>query len=74
MNDAYHDFLQWATEKDVELHGVEPRKIPGRGIGMIATERIEVYLTVIDLSTNPLLMYGRKTNSCFKCRQTFCGP
>jgi hypothetical protein len=43
--DAHNEVVKWAIEKGVELYGVEPRKIPGRGIGMIATERLEVHLT-----------------------------
>lgn len=39
--DAHDQFVRWATEQGLELHGIEPRKIPGRGIGMIATERLD---------------------------------
>jgi hypothetical protein len=41
--DAHVELVRWATEQGVELCGVEPRKVPGRGIGMIATERLQVH-------------------------------
>lgn len=40
--DAHDELLKWASKRGVELHGVEPQRIPERGIGMIATERVEV--------------------------------
>jgi hypothetical protein len=40
--EAYNDLLEWARNKGVELSGVEPRQIPGRGIGMVATEKLQV--------------------------------
>jgi hypothetical protein len=40
--DAYDEFLSWATAQGVELYGVRPTRIPGRGIGMVATEKLEV--------------------------------
>jgi hypothetical protein len=40
--DTHNDFLAWAFERGVELYGVEPREIPGRGIGIVATEKLEV--------------------------------
>ena len=36
------DFAAWATSKGVVLAGVEPQQMPGRGIGIVSTRRIEV--------------------------------
>ncbi|OIW31045.1 SET domain-containing protein [Coniochaeta ligniaria NRRL 30616] len=52
--DSYDELLRWATEKGVELYGVEPRKIPGRGVGMIATERLEVDKLLLEVPTSLL--------------------
>ncbi|KAL2023521.1 hypothetical protein VTK56DRAFT_2129 [Thermocarpiscus australiensis] len=38
---AYDEFLRWAQDRGVELHGVEPRPIPGKGIGMVATKPLK---------------------------------
>jgi hypothetical protein len=35
-------FLPWAESKGVKLKGVEPRILPGRGIGIVATRDIKV--------------------------------
>jgi hypothetical protein len=40
--DVYDTLLAWAETQGIELHGVLPRRIPGRGIGIVATEALEV--------------------------------
>lgn len=35
-------FLPWAEGKGVKLKGIEPRILPGRGIGVVATRDIRV--------------------------------
>ena len=35
------DFIQWSISQGVEIHNVEPRSIPGRGIGLVTTQRIK---------------------------------
>lgn len=35
-------FMQWAISQGVAINGVEPARIPGRGLGMIATRDIQV--------------------------------
>lgn len=32
----------WAKEKGVELNGIKPMQIPGRGTGIVATRRLKV--------------------------------
>lgn len=36
------DFAAWAASKGVVLSGIEPRAIPGRGIGLVTTREIKV--------------------------------
>lgn len=38
----HEEFLVWARERGVQLHGVEPRVIPGRGIGVVAIKPLMV--------------------------------
>ncbi|KAK3366974.1 hypothetical protein B0T24DRAFT_374616 [Lasiosphaeria ovina] len=39
--EAYTELLLWAGEHGVVLNGIEPRRIPGRGIGIVATRALE---------------------------------
>jgi hypothetical protein len=39
-------FLPWAEGKGVKLKGIEPRILPGRGIGIVATRDIRVSNTI----------------------------
>lgn len=40
--EAYSELLRWAKEQGIEVNGIEPRAVPGRGIGIVATRRIKV--------------------------------
>ena len=42
MDDAYRGLIRSATDKGVELTGVEPRSVRGTDIGMFATRQIQV--------------------------------
>jgi hypothetical protein len=46
------DLFRWAKDKGVELNGIKPQRIPGRGIGIIATRRLKVMgpITIAALS------------------------
>ena len=39
---TYRNLIHWAEEAGVELGGVEPVTLPGRGTGMVATRDLEV--------------------------------
>ncbi|KAK1758539.1 ribosomal lysine N-methyltransferase set11 [Echria macrotheca] len=39
--DVYTELLRWATDQGIQIHGIEPRRLPGRGIGIVATQQIE---------------------------------
>jgi hypothetical protein len=43
----------WAKDKGVELNGIKPVAIPGRGIGVVASRRLKV---MID-SARPIRLY-----------------
>ena len=34
--------LQWAEAKGVKLDGIAPQRLPGRGMGIVATRSIQV--------------------------------
>lgn len=36
-------FTRWAEEQGVQINGIEPARIPGRGVGMVATRDIHVF-------------------------------
>jgi len=40
--EVIRDLFRWANDKGVRLNGIEPRRIPGRGIGVVATRRLKV--------------------------------
>lgn len=51
------DFAAWAANKGVVLSGVEPKQIPGRGIGLVTTRQIKVssaskYTQVTEINTD----------------------
>ena len=40
-----HDvFTAWAKERGVKINAVRPAKIPGRGLGIVATCKIKVLM------------------------------
>ncbi|KAK4192596.1 ribosomal lysine N-methyltransferase set11 [Podospora australis] len=41
MEQAYDELIRWATDQGVELHGIASKRIPGRGMGMVATQDIK---------------------------------
>jgi hypothetical protein len=50
--EVYDELLRWAEDRGVELHGVAPRPIPGRGMGMVATKPLEVRLRHRTMNTS----------------------
>lgn len=40
--DSIEALISWAKAQGVELHGIAPKHIQGRGIGFVATRRLEV--------------------------------
>lgn len=59
----YKDLLRWATEQDVEINGIEPQILSGKGTGIIATRDIEVSNPSITLRFL-LTAKGRRNHSC----------
>ncbi|KAF9768349.1 hypothetical protein IL306_014383 [Fusarium sp. DS 682] len=47
-------FLPWAESKGVKLKGVEPRILPGRGIGIVATRDIRPNETILSVPMKAL--------------------
>lgn len=39
--DRHQIFTQWARERGVEINGVKPAHLPGRGLGLVTTKRIK---------------------------------
>jgi len=66
--DVYEELLRWATDQGIEIHGIEPQRIPGRGIGIVATKPIKVIqnflLSPFSLRPSPLTFHLRQTNGC----------
>ncbi|KAF5000852.1 hypothetical protein FGRMN_1460 [Fusarium graminum] len=47
-------FLPWAEGKGVKLKGIEPRILPGRGIGIVATRDIRANETILSVPIKAL--------------------
>ncbi|RYC64259.1 hypothetical protein CHU98_g1972 [Xylaria longipes] len=52
--DPLQELLDWATSHGVKLNGIAPERIPGRGIGVLATRDIQADEIVLDVPTNCL--------------------
>ncbi|KAI0913042.1 SET domain-containing protein [Ustulina deusta] len=52
--DPLQELLDWATSHGVRLNGIAPERIPGRGIGVIATRDIQADEIILDVPTNCL--------------------
>ncbi|KAI0173651.1 SET domain-containing protein [Hypoxylon sp. FL1284] len=49
--DAHEDLITWATENGVKVNAIEPKRMPGRGIGLIATQPIKPNEIILDVPT-----------------------
>ncbi|KAK0729726.1 hypothetical protein B0H67DRAFT_477610 [Lasiosphaeris hirsuta] len=52
--DIYDELLRWAKGEGVELFGIEPCRIPGRGIGIAATRDIQKDDRILHVPTTTL--------------------
>ncbi|OKL63442.1 hypothetical protein UA08_01982 [Talaromyces atroroseus] len=48
-------FMQWAIDQAVKVNGVEPARIPGRGLGMIATKDIQEDEIMVEVPLSAML-------------------
>ena len=55
MPDIFKDLLRWAKERGIEVNGIEPRQIPGRGVGVVATRALKVTKSRLISTPPPLL-------------------
>ncbi|KAI0848428.1 SET domain-containing protein [Daldinia vernicosa] len=49
---SHEELLSWAIEKGVKLNAIEPKRIPDRGIGIVATRAIKPEEIVLDVPTS----------------------
>ncbi|KAK4124932.1 SET domain-containing protein [Parathielavia appendiculata] len=52
--EVYDELLRWAEDRGIELHGVAPRSIPGRGMGMVATKPLKANERILLVPTSAL--------------------
>lgn len=52
--DHLQELIDWATSHGVKMNGISPKRIPGRGIGVVATRAIQVDEIILDVPTNCL--------------------
>ncbi|KAI0432028.1 SET domain-containing protein [Xylaria sp. FL1042] len=52
--DPLQELLEWATSHGVRLNGIAPARIPGCGVGVVATRDIEADEIVLDVPTSCL--------------------
>ncbi|KAF3069048.1 Ribosomal lysine N-methyltransferase set11 [Daldinia childiae] len=50
--EAHEELLAWAIEKGVKINAIEPKRIPGRGIGIVATRAIKPEEIILDIPTS----------------------
>ncbi|KAK0723961.1 hypothetical protein B0T21DRAFT_293899 [Apiosordaria backusii] len=51
---AYDELIHWATDQGIEVHGIEAKMMPGRGLGMVASKDIEANERLIYVPTSSL--------------------
>lgn len=49
--DSVEELLEWAQAKGVRLYGIMPKRIPGRGVGVMATRTIKPDEVILDVPT-----------------------
>ncbi|CAK7238622.1 MAG: hypothetical protein STHCBS139747_000039 [Sporothrix thermara] len=54
MDDTLQDLLRYAAKQGVQLEGITPRRLPGRGYGMVATRDVREGETVLKVPTRAL--------------------
>ncbi|KAK3336202.1 hypothetical protein B0T19DRAFT_32458 [Cercophora scortea] len=52
--DIYKNLLLWAKDKGVVLNGIEPRRLPSRGIGIVATKAVQENDIILQVPTSAL--------------------
>ncbi|KAI1478281.1 SET domain-containing protein [Daldinia eschscholtzii] len=50
--ESYEELLSWAIERGVKLNAIEPKRMPGRGIGLVATRAIKPDEIILDVPTS----------------------
>ncbi|KAK3388947.1 hypothetical protein B0T20DRAFT_447356 [Sordaria brevicollis] len=55
--EAYEELLVWAKDKGIILNGVAPRRIPGRGMGIVATKPLKADTTILTVPSKTLRTY-----------------
>ncbi|KAK4042175.1 hypothetical protein C8A01DRAFT_44824 [Parachaetomium inaequale] len=52
--DVYDEVVRWAQDQGVELDGVAPRSLPGRGVGIVATRPLEANQRILHVPASVL--------------------
>ncbi|KAK0656474.1 SET domain-containing protein [Cercophora newfieldiana] len=52
--DIYDNLLAWAETQGIKLHGISPQRIPGRGIGIVATKQLAANTLILQVPTTSL--------------------
>ncbi|CAJ2504544.1 Uu.00g119380.m01.CDS01 [Anthostomella pinea] len=52
--EPHEQLLDWATQQGVQLNGIAPQRIPGRGIGLLATRAIKPEEIALEVPTRCL--------------------
>ncbi|KAH6648781.1 SET domain-containing protein [Truncatella angustata] len=52
--DAVEELLDWARSKGIEFNGLIPKRLPGRGVGVIATRPIKPDEVILEVPTSCL--------------------
>ncbi|KAK3298349.1 uncharacterized protein B0H64DRAFT_384813 [Chaetomium fimeti] len=52
--EAFEELIRWAEDRGVELHGVTPHTLPGRGVGIVATKPLKAGDLILQIPTSTL--------------------
>ncbi|CAK7271295.1 hypothetical protein SEPCBS57363_004542 [Sporothrix epigloea] len=54
MDNTLQDLLHYAAKQSVQINGIAPRRLPGRGYGMVATRDVRAGETLLEVPTRAL--------------------
>ncbi|KAH6855101.1 hypothetical protein B0I37DRAFT_47139 [Chaetomium sp. MPI-CAGE-AT-0009] len=52
--EVFEELIHWAEDRGVELNGVAPHTLPGRGVGIVATEQLKAGDRILQIPTSAL--------------------
>jgi len=51
LDPKHSEFMKWVKEQGIEVNGIEPANLEGRGTGIVATRALKVLLILLQFSS-----------------------